>query len=113
MVTLHCDIYHAYEKVGRLDIENGTLQKYEVYTDNALYRLCPEGTSLYYLLAILQQRVLCKERCTEEMLATFGLQQYDYIAMLKDTHGVDVDDFMWLRFDSDDENLSWDDLRVR
>ena len=110
-VTIHCDIYHRTEKVGRLDVENGRLERYEVYTSSLVKRLCPEKTSLPNILAILTDRVICPERCDEGMLNYLGVKEYNAYDILKKTHGVDSDDFMWLKFDGED--ITWDDVKVR
>ena len=47
------------------------------------------------------------------MLRSMGLKEYNVYDILRVTHGVDIDDFMWLKFDEDDKSLCWDDVRVR
>ncbi len=59
-----------------------------------------------------------KSRCMEEgrgdieeILEELGLEEYDPWKMVQITHGVDWDDFYWIRFEG--ENLTWEDVRVR
>lgn len=113
LLNLCFDIYHAYEKTGRVEIINCKLIKNEVYTKNILFRLFPETTSLVNILSILSSRVICKERCDDLMLEHMGLKEYNVYDILRHTHGVDIDDFMWLKFDEDSPDLTWDDVRVR
>lgn len=112
-LNLCFDIYHANDKVGRVEIVNSKLIKNEVYTNKIIERLFPESTPLPNILSILKGRVICKERCDEDMLRSMGLKEYNVYDILKVTHGVDIDDFMWLKFDEDDESLCWNDVRVR
>ena len=108
---LCCDIYHRDEKVARLEIVQGRLRKHEVYTDNFILTLFPEGTTLPNILDILAERVICPERCDEAMLRSMGLTEYNIYDILRITHGVDSDDFIWLKFDGED--ITWKDVRVR
>ena len=112
-LNLCFDIYHANDKVGRVEIVNSKLIKNEVYTNKIIERLFPESTPLPNILSILKGRVICKERCDEDMLRSMGLKEYNVYDILRVTHGVDIDDFMWLKFDEDDKSLCWDDVRVR
>lgn len=59
-----------------------------------------------------------KSRCVEEnrsdireILNQLGIQEYDPWKMVRVTHGVDWDDFYWLRFEGED--FRWEDVRVR
>ena len=113
MLNLCFDIYHRTEKVGRVEIIDSKLIKNEVYTDNMIKRLFPATTPLVNILAILKSRVICKERCDKAMLNSMGLTEYNIYDILKHTHGVDVDDFIWLKFDEDPVDLCWNDVRVR
>ncbi len=110
-VTFCCDIFHRYDKVGRLEIVGGELIKNEVYTDNLLYHPCPNSKTMISVAGALQQRVICEERVDEQMLQAMHLKEYNMYDILRYTHGVDVDDFIWFRFDGED--IVWDDVRVR
>jgi len=112
-LTLCCDIYHAYEKVGRLEIVDSKLIRNEVYTDNIILRPFPASATLPNILAILSDRVLCESRCSAELLEHMGLERYDVWGIFRYNHGVDMDDFIWFKFDDDKSDLSWDDVRVR
>ena len=59
-----------------------------------------------------------KSRCPErdrgdinEILSAMGLREYDPWKIVRITHGVDWDDFYWIRFENED--LTWKDVRVR
>lgn len=112
MVTLKFDIYHRYEKTGRVEIVNGKLIKNEVYTDNPIVKhLCSNSKTAESVLNILQDRVPCQSRCTTEMLEIMGLKEYNVYDILKFNKGVDSDDFIWLKFDGD--TVTWDNVKVR
>ena len=111
LVTIKCDVYHRYTKVGRLEIENGKLLRNDVYTDNILLHPCPRSTNVVDILGILKSRVLPECRCDAGMLQHMGLKEYNVWDILRHTHGVDFDDFCWLKFDGED--ITWDDVRVR
>ncbi len=110
-LNLCCDIYHRDVKTARLEIVDGKLKKYEVYTDNRMKTLFPEGTTETNIKAILQGRVICPQRCDEGMLASMGLKEYNAYDILRATHAVNDDDFIWMKFDGED--ISWKDVRVR
>lgn len=113
MLNLCFDIYHRTEKVGRIEIVDFKLVKNEVYTTSLVKRLCPPTTPLVNILGILKQRVICEERCDKAMLNHMGLSEYNVYDILRVTHGVDIDDFIWFKFDEDPIDLCWDDVRVR
>lgn len=59
-----------------------------------------------------------KSRCVEEsradikeILEAMNLDEYNPWKMIRITHGVDWDDFYWVRFEGED--LKWEDVRVR
>lgn len=112
-VTVKCDIFHRDEKVGRLEIENGKLIKNEVYTDNILIHPFPRAKTFLAVASGLRDRVICPERCDKAMLNHMGLNEYNVYSILHHTHGVDIDDFIWFKFDEDPSELSWKDVKVR
>lgn len=111
LLNFCCDIYHCNDKVGRLEIIDGKLIKNEVYTDNLILHPFPRSKTFETVTGALAQRVICESRCDELMLQSMGLTHYNVYDILKSTHGVDIDDFIWFKFDGED--LTWDDVRVR
>ena len=59
----------------------------------------------------LAERVICPERFDDEMKKAFGIDKWDVLPVLKNTHGVDFDDYTWLLFKG--EVLEWKDVKVR
>ncbi len=111
LLNFCCDIYHKNQKVGRLEIINNKLVKNEVYTNNLLLHPFPRTKTLMGITSALKERVICKERATKEILDSMGLKEYNVYAILRNTHGVDTDDFIWFKYDGED--ITWDDVRVR
>jgi len=78
------------------------------------------GKQLFYKGRIDRERIynFVKSRCFEpnradikEILKEMNLEEYNPWEMIKITHGVDWDDFYWIRFEGED--LTWEDVRVR
>lgn len=105
------DVFWRDEKTGHVEIKNNTLIKNECYTDDLLKCACGRIKDYINMTGYLKTRIMCRERWTAEMLADIGLQEYNFFEILKRTHGVDVDDFTWFRFE--DEEITWNDVKVR
>ena len=112
-ITLCCDSYYMNNKTGRIEIVNGKLIKNECYTTDLLSHPCPKCKDALSILTILADRVLCESRCEKIMLDSMGLTHYNIWSIFKANHGVDVDDFIWFKFDDDPIDICWDDVRVR
>lgn len=110
-ITFCFDIYHRYDKTGRIEIINGKLIKNEVYTQNLLFHLCPRAKTFPAVVSALEDRVFCESRFDDIMKKSLKLEHYNIYDILRKTHGVDIDDFIWLKFDG--ENITWDDVKVR
>lgn len=112
LVTIKFDIYHRYKKTGRIEIVDSKLVKNECYTDNPIAEhVCPNSTNFFDVAGILAGRVLPPERCDEGTFKRMGIKGYNVYDMLRVTHGVDWDDFIWFKFDGED--ITWDDVKVR
>lgn len=110
-VTLKCDVMYKDKKVGRLEVVDGKLIKNEVYTKNILEHPFPKHNSFGSIEQRIKDRVICESRYSEEIKESLGGKEYSIYTLFRDTHGVDVDDFIWFKFDG--ENLCWDDVRAR
>lgn len=47
----------------------------------------------------------------DELLDKMGIPFYHPLSIIKKTHGLITDDFIWIRFDG--EEINYDDIRVR
>lgn len=48
----------------------------------------------------------------KELLASLGLTEYNPYEIVRKTHGVNYDDYLWVRFPGE-ENLHWEDVKIR
>ena len=55
-----------------------------------------------------RERVNCKD-----ILRRLGLDCYEPELICRKTHGMQFDDFLWIKFDNDDSGLCWDDIKLR
>ena len=107
--TLKFDVYHGDKKTGRIEIENGNLIKKECYVSGEMIYKCLQFPFLnmetgYSVLKFLQTRVFPYERDDRNvLLKSIGLEEYNIYEILKKTHGVDVDDYWWFKFDGEGE----------
>ncbi len=108
-----CYIYCEHECVGRLEIVGNKLVKNDVYNSNVFRHPCPNSHDYYHVMNTLRDRVIPPCRFDEEMQEAFGFKEYNVLRMLKNTHGVIVDDKIWFKFDDDRPDLTWEDVGVR
>lgn len=67
---------------------------------------------LSHLLMRLETRCFPRNRVNStEILAKMGLDNYDIMKIIKITHGIKTDDFVWIKFS--DEDLCFNDVRIR
>lgn len=82
------------------------------YTDDIIDR--PFGTNLNPTYEDIEnlyiERVFPKERFNAKQILKGKLYGYDPYAIIRDTHGILVDDYYWLRFD-DEKDLTWNDVK--
>lgn len=110
-LNLCFDLYFKYDKIGRIEIKNNKLVKNETYTDQLILRPYARVKDAFTMVQLLKERVMCEERWDTKQLNHIGLTEYNFFKILKITHGVDIDDFFWLKFDGED--ISYDDVKVR
>lgn len=104
------DVMWKDEVTGHISIHNG-IASYNAFSDNKWKVLFLKCDSSVVIIQSLQERVIPPCRCDEKMLKHLGLTEYHAFKILRQTHGVDVDDFKWFKFKG--ESLTWDDVKVR
>ena len=63
-------------------------------------------------ILIMKQRAISERRSDiKDILRQFNLNKYDLMKLLRKTHGITTDDYLWLRFDN--ENISYEKIKVR
>lgn len=121
MDKLCFDIYKKDTKVGRIELDGNKLIKNESYFDISEepfpFMINPfiymkDGMSVRRYLAT---RVVPPERANiRQILNALRLKEYNIYNLLEKTHGVKVDDFIWLKFDHvPDDGKTWNDLNPR
>lgn len=111
LMNLDFEVMWRDNLVGHVIMEDGELILNEDYSKRVWenpFRKIRTGRDAR---ACLQDRVICPERFDEEMQKAFGFKEWDVLKILKDTHGVSVDDFTWLKFRG--ESIEWKDVKVR
>lgn len=85
------------------------------YTDNKLIKPFVKDDSdltVTDVLDFLESRCFPKSRANvDEVLNLLGLTYYRPLDIVRKTHGVQWDDFMWIRFKGED--LTFEDVKVR
>lgn len=108
-------VYSRDKKVADVYIANGILQLTR-YTLNPLIQVFPRGddTTIEDVYNFLESR--CYEDCRynlQEILASAGMTSNNPWEWCRKTHGVTYDDFYWLRFPDDSDDISWEKVKIR
>jgi hypothetical protein len=90
--------------------------EYKLYRITSFDRTPGRNPFLGGDMTSLQMDDFIKERCFEEcngnakmFLEDMGLSAYNPWEIVKITHGVMLEDFVWIRFDGED--LKWNDVK--
>lgn len=71
-----------------------------------------QPVSLEFVKHFLKRRAVSADKeGIDEILRNLGIEKYDVVDILKKTHGVDWDDFMWIRFKGD--KTQYNDIKLR
>ncbi len=71
-----------------------------------------ENPTVEQMYDFLETRCMPKQRTQlQEYLDDLGLDEYDPWKIVKITHGVMWEDYLWLKFPG--ENITWKDVKVR
>ena len=103
--TLTCEVW----------VKNGEVT-FKNYVDNPI--MIPFGVSteanLDDLEEFFEERCFPRERANcKELLRDLGLDCYEPELICRKLHGLQFDDFMWIKFDNDPESLCWNDIKLR
>ncbi|MDE7318176.1 MAG: hypothetical protein K2N46_00420 [Lachnospiraceae bacterium] len=106
------EVFWKDERTAYVQVENETV-KVERYTEHPLKQLfAKERMSRYQLNRILELRCWDRGRPdSDEILKYLGLTAYIPYEIIKKTHGVSFNDFIWFRFPG--EQISSRDVLVR
>lgn len=106
------EVYWKNERTAKVWSEGSNVYV-EAFTDSPVKRLFPNKT-----LTRKQEYECLKIRCWDpdrpdirELLAVCGIKAYDLLEIVKKTHGVSWNDFLWIKFPGED--LKAEDVLVR
>lgn len=106
------EVYWENEKTARVWSEGPNVYV-KSFTDSPVKRLFPNKTLTRY-----QASEILKTRCWDpgrpdikELLAARGLKKYVPLDIVKKTHGVSWNDYLWIKFPGED--LKAEDVLVR
>lgn len=108
------DTYFQNTRTSHVEMDRNNLSvTYEKYTDRI-----PEVPFLFdfptfeQMYDFLESRCMPKGRsCLPEYLKACGIDNYNPYEIIKVTHGVMWEDFLWIKFPH--EEISWEDVKVR
>lgn len=101
--------------------KNEVIADIETYPNTEEVKIKRSSSYPFFLNNTVNRRRIyefIKSRCVEEnradikeILNAMNLDEYNPWKMIRITHGVDWDDFYWIRFEG--EKIKWEDVRVR
>lgn len=108
------DTYFMNQKTSHVEMDREKMTVvYQKFTDRI-----PEVPYLFdyptfeQMYDFLESRCMPKGReCLPEYLKACGVEVYDPYEILKSTHGVMWEDFLWIKFPG--EEITWEDVKVR
>ena len=114
---MHIEILRGSGLVCEMDVdfEHKQVQNYKKYTND--FWILPFNNKLNEISFEMFEGFL-ESRCPDrdrydlkELLENWGLIEFDSLGIVKKTHGLMLDDFIWIRFEG--ENISYADIKVR
>ena len=107
--TLLCDVwFNAFE--DKVTFKNHTTD----WIDLPFGRMSDSESTTYSAL----EYVLAEDHCfpreradAAAVLSYLGLEDYDPLAIIQKTHGVMWNSHIWIKFDTDPPELSWEDVK--
>lgn len=100
------------ELVSYVTVKNNKA-RIQRFTDHPVKQIfCDEEIDVFRLSTILETRCWQRDcRNIDNYLKKLDIPYYDPLAIVKKTHGVSYNDFLWFRFNG--ENLTWKDVAPR
>jgi len=100
------------ELVSFITVKNNKA-KVQRFTEHPVKQIFHEGEiDLFRLSTILETRCWQRDcRNIDNYLKKLDIPYYDPLAIVKKTHGVSYNDFLWFRFNG--ESLTWKDVAPR
>lgn len=114
METFVFDTCFRNERTSHVEMDREHLSvKYERYTDKISYvPYLFDDPTFVQMFEFLESRCMPRGRtCLQEYLKCMNLTEYNPYEIVRITHGVMWEDFLWLRFPG--ETITWDEVKVR
>lgn len=87
-----------------------TVERYDSCPMHCMFNFDEMDT--YVVMEILEGRCWPRNRAgIKEILDSLGLKAYHPLEIVKKTHGLKRDDYVWIRFEGED--LTYDDVKIR
>ena len=115
---MHIQIFEQHKLLAEFDcdLDAQQISNYKCYTDVLLDKPFGDDMSPDYprVMAYLEDRCWPRNRFNiDEILESLGLAEYDPIDIVHKTHGLKHCDYIWLKFDTDPEDLTYDKIKIR
>lgn len=111
-VNLSFDYMFRDKKVAHVELLSNLEVKCERYSTDVLDNPLPQGETAEKLLEMFEDRCFPRTRANaDELVKRLGLEVYDPIGIVRKTHGIQFDDFYWIRFEGED--ITWEDVKIR
>lgn len=66
------------------------------------------------VLAFLESRCVPRTRVDiKDILRAYGLREYNPMMMCRKSHGRSPTDYIWVRFDDDLPDITWENIKLR
>ena len=108
----HLQLFDKENLVADIYIENGVfkIEKYDKRIGHQLF--LADNIDFNIFKDIISTRVFSDKRPDlKELLEQLGLKEYDLYDIIRKTHGLMFFDYLWFKFD--DENINYNDIKIR
>lgn len=108
------EIYHKYELIADVYMDNINrtvrLNQYSKYKHLRMFM--KDEITVDEVLDWIEERCFPKTRANcKEILSMLGLEVYDAIDIAKATHGLLMDDYIWIKWLGED--ITYDEIKIR
>lgn len=105
MIIPNFKTYWQDQLTAEVKIENNLVKIKRYDTNPAKQMFCKDTMQLFELGSILETRCWSEDRADLEfLLNSIGLHEYNVYEIVQKTHGVTVQDYIWIEFEGDHLN---------
>lgn len=111
--TLEFQVLVRDEVVAEVVVREDRTVDVKQYTNNPIEKPFPmSDPTIKDVSEFLRSRCFPEERANKkELLGALGLEHYIPLNIVRETHGVMFEDYLWIRFRG--ETLQYDDVKIR